>query len=593
LLSAGERAVLRRLAVFVGGFTLEAAEAVCAGDPVQAHEALDLLLRLVDKSLVVAEAHGEAARYRLLETIHRYAEERLLEAGEAAGVGTRHRDHYLGVVERVYPELFGSAQPAAMAELRREEENVDAALRWSVERGETEAALRIGGVVSLLWASHHPTEGRRRLETLLTMPGAAEPTMPRARALDGGARIAFALVDPPGVRAFATESAAIYRQLGDRIGLARSLRYVGLAAMFAEDYERAEALSQALDRAIVELDSARAEPARWPAVDASDIAEVVARTTGIPVARLTEVDRHRLLHLEDLLRERVVGQDEAVEAVADAVRAGRAGLTHPDRPVGSFLFLGPTGVGKTELARALAGALFGTPDQMIRFDMSEFQDRHTVSRLVGAPPGYVGHDEPGQLTEAVRRTPYAVLLLDEIEKAHPDVTGMLLQVLDAGRLTDARGRTANFANTVIIMTSNVGAEALLRAELVDDVREPLMASVRARFRPEFLNRIDEIVLFRGLGRPQLRAITELLLAETRERLRAQGVGLRLDTSAVDWLAARGHRPDSGARPLRRTIGRELDRRLSRMLLGGELRAGQRVEATAVDDHLELTVTGPD
>ncbi|MBO0877376.1 MAG: ATP-dependent Clp protease ATP-binding subunit, partial [Pseudonocardia sp.] len=378
------------------------------------------------------------------------------------------------------------------------------------------------------------------------------------------------------------------RELAERV---EQLRRAKDVAVDAEDYERAEALSLTLDRAIVELDSARAGPSQPPSVDASDIAEVVARATGIPVARLTEADRHRLLHLEDILRERVIGQDEAVESVADAVRAGRAGLAHPGRPVGSFLFLGPTGVGKTELARALAGALFGTPDRMIRFDMSEFQDRHTVSRLVGAPPGYVGHDEPGQLTEAVRRTPYAVVLLDEIEKAHPDVTGMLLQVLDAGRLTDARGRTANFANTVIIMTSNVGAEALLRAESVDDVREPLMASVRARFRPEFLNRIDEVVLFRGLGRPQLRAITELLLAETRDRLRAQGIGLHLDTSAVDWLVRRGHRPEFGARPLRRTIGRELDRRLSRMLLGGELRSGQRVEAAAVDDRLELTVTG--
>ncbi|WP_084211720.1 ATP-dependent Clp protease ATP-binding subunit [Pseudonocardia acaciae] len=376
------------------------------------------------------------------------------------------------------------------------------------------------------------------------------------------------------------------RELAERV---EQLRRAKDVAVDAEDYERAEALSGELDRAIVALDAARAGPAQPPTVDAPDIADVVARSTGIPVARLTEVDRHRLLNLEDVLRERVIGQDEAVEAVADAVRAGRAGLTHPGRPTGSFLFLGPTGVGKTELARALAGALFGTPDRMIRFDMSEFQDRHTVSRLVGAPPGYVGHDEPGQLTEAVRRTPYAVVLLDEIEKAHPDVTGMLLQVLDAGRLTDARGRSANFANTVVIMTSNVGAEALLRAESVDDVRESLLASVRTRFRPEFLNRIDEVVLFRGLGRRELRAITELLLGETRERLGAQGVGLRLDTSAVDWLVDRGHRPEFGARPLRRAIGRELDRRLSRMLLGGELRAGQEVRATAVDERLELEV----
>ncbi|MDT7686021.1 MAG: ATP-dependent Clp protease ATP-binding subunit ClpC, partial [Pseudonocardiales bacterium] len=333
-------------------------------------------------------------------------------------------------------------------------------------------------------------------------------------------------------------------------------------------------------------------------VSAEHVAEVVAQLTGIPVAQLTAVDRQRLLRLEELLGERVVGQRDAVQAVADAVRAGRAGLTHPDRPVGSFLFLGPTGVGKTELARALASALFGAEDRLVRFDMSEFGDRHTVSRLVGAPPGYVGHDEAGQLTDAVRRTPYTVVLLDEIEKAHPDVTNILLQVLDAGRLTDARGRTANFTNTVVILTSNIGADALLAAtaagRAAEDIREPLMAGVRGHFRPEFLNRIDEIVLFAGLGQPELRAITELLLAQTRERLRAQGIELRLEPDAVDWLAERGHQPEFGARPLRRTIARELERQLSRLLIGGELVAGQLVVGTVAPggDGLDLAVTEP-
>jgi ATP-dependent Clp protease ATP-binding subunit ClpC len=328
-------------------------------------------------------------------------------------------------------------------------------------------------------------------------------------------------------------------------------------------------------------------------VTADDVASVTADITGIPVARLTDLDRHRLLHLEDLLAKRVLGQPEAVGAVADAVRAGRAGMAHPERPVGSFLFLGPTGVGKTELARALAGALFDTSDRLVRLDMSEFADRHTVSRLTGAPPGYVGHDEPGRLTEAVRRTPYTVLLLDEIEKAHPEVVNILLQVLDAGRLTDARGRTADFTNTVIIMTSNLGAEALLAAAAagrsLDEVREPLMAGVRGHFRPEFLNRIDEVVLFRALGRPELRSITELALIQTRQRLRAQGIELTLDTAAVDWLAERGYQPELGARPLRRVIGRELERQLSKMLLGGELTAGARVIASVADDALRLTV----
>jgi ATP-dependent Clp protease ATP-binding subunit ClpC len=336
-----------------------------------------------------------------------------------------------------------------------------------------------------------------------------------------------------------------------------------------------------------------------PEVSAEHVAEVVAQLTGIPVAQLTAVDRQRLLQLEELLGERVVGQRDAVQAVADAVRAGRAGLTHPDRPVGSFLFLGPTGVGKTELARALASALFGTQDRLVRFDMSEFGDRHTVSRLVGAPPGYVGHDEAGQLTDAVRRTPYTVVLLDEIEKAHPDVTNVLLQVLDAGRLTDARGRTVNFTNTVVILTSNLGADALLAATAAgrsaEEIREPLMAGVRGHFRPEFLNRIDEIVLFAGLGQPELRAITELLLAQTRERLSAQGIELRLEPGAVDWLAERGHQPEFGARPLRRTIARDLERQLSRLLIGGELRAGQLVVASVAPGGagLDLAVTGPD
>ncbi|MGH9172944.1 MAG: AAA family ATPase, partial [Vicinamibacterales bacterium] len=323
-------------------------------------------------------------------------------------------------------------------------------------------------------------------------------------------------------------------------------------------------------------------------------ADVIARSTGVPVAQLTEMERHQLLNLEEQLRQRVIGQDEAIEAVADAVRASRAGLNHPDRPVGSFLFLGPTGVGKTELARALAQTLFGTEQRLVRIDMSEFQDKHTVSRLIGAPPGYIGHEEAGQLTDAVRRTPYTVVLLDEIEKAHVDVSNILLQVLDNGRLTDARGRIANFANTVIIMTSNLGADHLLAAasagRSVEDVREPLMASVRRHFRLEFLNRIDDIVLFRGLDRPRLRTITELLLEQTRQRLSSRAITLHLDDPAIDWIVDRGYQPEFGARPLRRVIGRELDRKLSRMLLAGDLRDGQDVGGSVVADQLQLTVT---
>jgi ATP-dependent Clp protease ATP-binding subunit ClpC len=233
-------------------------------------------------------------------------------------------------------------------------------------------------------------------------------------------------------------------------------------------------------------------------------------------------------------------------------------------------------------------------ESLVRIDMSEFQDRHTVSRLIGAPPGYLGHEEAGQLTDAVRRTPYTVLLLDEIEKAHADVSNILLQILDSGRLTDARGKTANFANTVIIMTSNLGAETLLAAtragRSVDDVRGPLMASVRRHFRPEFLNRLDEIVLFRGLDRPQLRTITELLLEQTRQRLRMRNITLHLDDRAIDWLVDRGYQPEFGARPLRRVIGREIDRKLSRMLLAGDLNDGQNVRGSLIEDRLELTAT---
>ncbi|MDX8050681.1 ATP-dependent Clp protease ATP-binding subunit [Lentzea sp. BCCO 10_0798] len=358
--------------------------------------------------------------------------------------------------------------------------------------------------------------------------------------------------------------------------------------------EDAVFLAGELDRAVAELEAARAALADAPQVAANDVAEVVSRSTGIPVAQLTEAERHRLLHLEDHLHQRIVGQDEAVEAVADAVRQGRAGLKHPHRPVGSFLFLGPTGVGKTEVARALAEALFGSEDRLIRFDMSEFSQQHAVARLIGVPPGYAGYEEAGQLTGAVRRAPYSVLLLDEIEKAHSDVFNTLLQVLDAGRLTDAGGRTADFANTVIIMTSNIGADQLLAAATsgvpVEQLREPLMAAVRRSFRPEFLNRLDEIILFRGLNAGQLRQITSLLLGRTRQRLREQNITLEVDEQAVDWLAARGYVPEYGARPLRRTIGRELDRRLSRALLAGELRGGQHVVVTVTDAELTLTVT---
>ena len=333
-------------------------------------------------------------------------------------------------------------------------------------------------------------------------------------------------------------------------------------------------------------------------VTAEAIAEVVSRLTGIPVSSLTEEEKDRLLGLEDHLHQRVVGQDEAVRVVSDAVLRSRAGLASPDRPIGSFLFLGPTGVGKTELARALAESLFGSEERMVRLDMSEYQERHTVSRLVGAPPGYVGHEEAGQLTEVVRRHPYSLLLLDEVEKAHPDVFNILLQVLDDGRLTDSQGRTVDFTNTVIVMTSNLGSEAITRrgagigfgpgsAEADEEaIRRPL----RDHFRPEFLNRIDEIVVFRQLTADQLHQITTLLLSSTRRRLQAQGIAADFTDAAINWLSEHGYQPEYGARPLRRTIQREVDNQLSRLLLNGTIKEGSRVTVDAAAGSLTFTET---
>ncbi|KKD03455.1 ATP-dependent Clp protease ATP-binding subunit [Streptomyces sp. WM6386] len=332
-------------------------------------------------------------------------------------------------------------------------------------------------------------------------------------------------------------------------------------------------------------------------VTAEAIAEVVSRQTGIPVASLTQEEKERLLGLEEHLHQRVVGQEEAVSVVAEAVMRSRAGLASPDRPIGSFLFLGPTGVGKTELARALAEALFGSEERMVRLDMSEYQERHTVSRLVGAPPGYVGHEEAGQLTEAVRRHPYSLLLLDEVEKAHPDVFNILLQVLDDGRLTDSQGRTVDFTNTVVVMTSNLGSEAVTRrgagigfgpggAEADEEARrEQILRPLREHFRPEFLNRIDEIVVFRQLTEEQLRRITNLLLEGTRRLLHAQDITVDFTDTAVDWLARRGYQPEYGARPLRRTIQREVDNQLSRLLLDGRVEKGGRVRVDVEGERL--------
>ena len=314
-----------------------------------------------------------------------------------------------------------------------------------------------------------------------------------------------------------------------------------------------------------------------PMVTEEDIAAIVSRWTGIPVAKLMEGEREKLLRLEDELHKRVVGQDEAIVAVADAIRRARAGLKDPNRPIGSFLFLGPTGVGKTELAKTLAASLFDTEENMIRIDMSEYQEKHTVARLIGAPPGYVGYEEGGQLTEAVRRRPYAVILFDEIEKAHPDVFNVLLQVLDDGRLTDGQGRTVDFRNTVIILTSNIGSplifEGIQSGQSYEAIRERVFGVLQQNFRPEFLNRLDEIVVFRPLAKEQIAAIVQIQLEAVRKRLAERRINLELSQEALDFLAQRGYDPVFGARPLKRVIQRELETPLARKILAGEVPDG--------------------
>ncbi len=327
-----------------------------------------------------------------------------------------------------------------------------------------------------------------------------------------------------------------------------------------------------------------------------EIASIVSRWTGVPVSRLQEGEREKLLRLDDILHERVIGQDEAVQLVADAVVRARSGIKNPQRPIGSFIFLGPTGVGKTELAKTLAAALFDTAENMIRIDMSEYQERHTVSRLVGAPPGYVGYEEGGQLTETVRRKPYAVVLLDEIEKAHVDVFNTLLQVLDDGRLTDSHGRTVDFRNTVLIMTSNIGSEYLLEGvtaggEVKDEARSMVMRTLQSHFRPEFLNRVDEIVMFKPLTLAEIERIVDLQLEELRERLADMRITLDVTAEASRFIADQGFDPAYGARPLRRYISREVETQVGRALLRGDAADGGAISVDVVDGEITMTASG--
>jgi len=368
------------------------------------------------------------------------------------------------------------------------------------------------------------------------------------------------------------------------------------AAQRAGDLGRASEIAYGqipqLEKQLADSESpaAVAAPLTPEVVDAEQIAAVVSRWTGVPVDKMLEGEREKLLKMEDELGRRVVGQDEALAAVSDAVRRARAGLNDPNKPLGSFLFLGPTGVGKTELTKALAGYLFDDDNAITRIDMSEYMEKHSVSRLIGAPPGYVGYDEGGALTEAVRRRPYQVVLFDEVEKAHPDVFNVLLQVLDDGRLTDGQGRTIDFKNTLIIMTSNLGSQYLAdqpEGEDVEAVRPLVMEQVRAHFRPEFLNRIDEIILFHRLGREQMGGIVRIQLARLEKLMADRRLTLALDDSALTWLADKGYDPVYGARPLKRVIQKELVDPMAKKLLAGEIEDGSVVAVSAGADGLEI------
>ena len=347
-------------------------------------------------------------------------------------------------------------------------------------------------------------------------------------------------------------------------------------------YGRIPELEKQLAEAESAVEESQGESMLNEEVSPEEVAEVVSAWTGIPAGKMMQGETEKLLSMEKVLGERVVGQEEAVVAVSDAVRRTRAGVADPDRPTGSFLFLGPTGVGKTELAKALAEFLFDDERAMVRIDMSEYGEKHSVARLIGAPPGYVGYDAGGQLTEAVRRRPYTVVLFDEVEKAHPDVFDVLLQVLDEGRLTDGQGRTVDFRNTILILTSNLGAGG---------TREQVMTAVKSAFKPEFINRLDDVVIFDALSQEQLRGIVDIQVAQLAARLSARRLVLDVDDAAMDWLAERGYDPAYGARPLRRLVQKAIGDELAKRLLAGDVRDGDRVLVRVSEDGESLAITG--
>ena len=381
------------------------------------------------------------------------------------------------------------------------------------------------------------------------------------------------------------QSKAVREQLdAAKLELEKAERAYDLNKMAELKYGRIPQLQSQLE-ALKKQNEEQDKPLLREVVDASEIAEVVSRWTGIPVAKLTQSERDKLLNLADILHKRVIGQDEAVDAVSDSILRARSGLSDPNRPIGSFLFLGPTGVGKTELAKALAEAMFDDESSIVRIDMSEYQEKHTVSRLVGAPPGYVGYEEGGQLTEAVRRKPYSIVLFDEIEKGHPDVFNLLLQMLDDGRLTDSQGRTVNFKNTIVIMTSNIGSQYLLDGinsdgQITEMARAQVNKALQAGFKPEFLNRMDEIVMFKPLTQPEICRIARLMLDKTCQRMKDQGYTLTVEDSALNYIASEAYTPQYGARPVKRYIQNNVETQVARIVMKGDLSMGDEVVVSA-------------
>ncbi len=371
---------------------------------------------------------------------------------------------------------------------------------------------------------------------------------------------------------------------------------------FGEELDRLRSQRDSLQETLASLKSNWNEETNQPRLGGEDIAEVVAMWTGIPTMRIAGEESERLIHMEDALHQRIVGQNEAIDSISKAVRRARAGLKDPRRPIGSFMFLGPTGVGKTELTKALAEFLFGSEEALIQLDMSEFMERHSVARLVGAPPGYVGYEDAGQLTEAIRRRPYSIVVFDEIEKAHPEAFNMLLQIMEEGTLTDARGRRVDFRNSIIVMTSNVGADQIKRQTLsfnvpkndeagekasFDDMRKNVTDQLRRMFRPEFLNRVDATIVFRSLSRDEIKKIVDLELNKVRDRLIEHAITLELTDEARTWLAEKGYDPEYGARPLRRLIQNEIEDALSDGILSGKFSLAGIVKVTTHEDELAL------